>query len=120
LNPYIANTQTDVRAMLDAIGVKSVDALFVDIKPEHAPKSFDLPQGLSEFEVMERLRLLAAKNTVLLFLLSAGVITTIMSLPHVRRSFLAANSTLLIRLISRNVPRVRSRHSLNIRAVSVP
>jgi len=63
LNPYIANTGTDVRAMLDVIGVKSVDALFLDIKPEHAPKSFDLPQGLSEFEVMERLRLLAGKNT---------------------------------------------------------
>jgi glycine dehydrogenase subunit 1 len=63
LNPYIANTETDVRAMLDAIGVKSVDALFADIKPEHAPRSFDLPQGLSEFEVMERLRVLAGKNT---------------------------------------------------------
>ncbi len=66
MNPYIANTETDVRAMLDTIGVKSVDALFVDIKPEHAPRSFDLPQGLSEFEVMDRLRILAGKNTGLL------------------------------------------------------
>ena len=62
MNPYIANTDNDVRAMLDVIGVKSVDALFADIRPEHAPGSFDLPAGLSEFEVMERLRLMAAKN----------------------------------------------------------
>jgi len=63
LNPYIANTPEDVRAMLDVIGVDSIDALFADIKPEHAPLSFDLPAGLSEFEVMERLRRLAARNT---------------------------------------------------------
>ncbi|MBF0330556.1 MAG: aminomethyl-transferring glycine dehydrogenase subunit GcvPA [Candidatus Omnitrophica bacterium] len=48
--------------MLETIGVKSIDALFVDIKPEHAPKSFDLPSGKSEFEVMERLRLMASRN----------------------------------------------------------
>jgi glycine dehydrogenase subunit 1 len=63
LNPYIANTDTDVRVMLDAIGVKSIDALFTDIRPEHAPASFDLPGGLSEFEVMARLNALAGKNT---------------------------------------------------------
>ncbi len=63
MNPYIANTPEDVRAMLDVIGVDSIDALFADIKPEHAPLSFDLPAGLSEFEVMERLRRLAARNT---------------------------------------------------------
>ncbi len=63
MNPYIPNTDDDVHAMLKAVGVASVDALFADIRPEHAPKSFDLPQGLSEFEVMERLRLMAAKNT---------------------------------------------------------
>ena len=63
MNPYIANTPEDVRAMLDVIGVDAIDALFADIKPEHAPRSFDLPAGLSEFEVMERLRRLAARNT---------------------------------------------------------
>lgn len=63
MNPYIANTESDVRAMLDVIGVASIDALFADIQPAHAPRSFNLPGGLSEFEVMERLRLLAAKNT---------------------------------------------------------
>ncbi|MBF0123143.1 MAG: aminomethyl-transferring glycine dehydrogenase subunit GcvPA [Candidatus Omnitrophica bacterium] len=49
--------------MLATIGVKSVDDLFVDIKPQHAPKSFDLPVGLSEYEVMRKLTRLALKNS---------------------------------------------------------
>ena len=48
--------------MLKTIGVKSIEDLFVDIKPQHRPKSFDLPEGKSEFEVMEHLNHLAKKN----------------------------------------------------------
>ncbi|HLF17279.1 MAG TPA: aminomethyl-transferring glycine dehydrogenase subunit GcvPA [Candidatus Omnitrophota bacterium] len=61
--PYIANTQKDVQDMLKAIGVPSVDDLFVDIKPQHAPHSFNLPEGRCEFEVFEHIKKLAAKNT---------------------------------------------------------
>ncbi|MCA9407711.1 MAG: aminomethyl-transferring glycine dehydrogenase subunit GcvPA [Candidatus Omnitrophica bacterium] len=61
--PYIANTPHEVAEMLKVIGVKSVDDLFTDIKPQHAPKSFDLPSGLSEFEVVEYLKKLAALNS---------------------------------------------------------
>lgn len=60
--PYIANTDKNVDDMLKVIGVRSIDDLFADIKPQHLPKSFDLPVGKSEFEVMEHIRLLAAKN----------------------------------------------------------
>lgn len=49
--------------MLDVIGVKSIDELFSDIKPEHRPKSFDLPSGKSEFEVVEHIRKIAYKNS---------------------------------------------------------
>ncbi|MBF0486085.1 MAG: aminomethyl-transferring glycine dehydrogenase subunit GcvPA [Candidatus Omnitrophica bacterium] len=63
LNPYIANTETDVKDMLRSIGAKSIDDLFVDIKPEHAPRSFNLPAGLSEYEVMRKLTGLALKNS---------------------------------------------------------
>jgi len=49
--------------MLQKIGVTSIDDLFCDIKPRHKPKSFDLPEGRSEFEVVERLKQLASKNT---------------------------------------------------------
>ncbi|MCK5581203.1 MAG: aminomethyl-transferring glycine dehydrogenase subunit GcvPA [Candidatus Omnitrophica bacterium] len=48
--------------MLETIGVKCLDDLFVDIKPEHAPKSFDLPEGKSEFEVVKHINHLADKN----------------------------------------------------------
>lgn len=60
--PYIANTDTDIKEMLKAIGVKSIDGLFTDIKKEHAPQSFNLPEGLSEFEVIEHVKSLAAQN----------------------------------------------------------
>lgn len=62
MNPYIANTPQEVKEMLKTIGVKSIDELFVDIKEQHRPKSFDLPEGKSEFEVMTHLERLALKN----------------------------------------------------------
>ena len=61
--PYIANTEEEVKQMLDAIGVRSIDDLFVDIKNVHRPRSFDLPAGKSEFEVLERIKRLAQKNS---------------------------------------------------------
>lgn len=39
-----------------------MDDLFVDVKSRHKPRSFDLPEGKSEFEVVEYLKGLAAKN----------------------------------------------------------
>jgi len=48
--------------MLKVIGVKSIDDLFADIKDCHKPKSFDLPEGKSEFEVIEHVKKLASKN----------------------------------------------------------
>ncbi len=62
MNPYVANTPQEVQEMLDAIGVGSMDDLFVDIRSGHRPKSFSLPQGKSEQEVVEHLGRLAKKN----------------------------------------------------------
>lgn len=64
MNPYIANTADDVRAMLGTVGARSIDDLFVDILPRHAPRSFDLPEGLSEFETVRFLNGLALQNSV--------------------------------------------------------
>lgn len=61
--PYIANTPAQIDEMLKVIGVKSIDDLFQDIKPQHKPKSFDLPQGKSEFEVLEHINRLASKTS---------------------------------------------------------
>ena len=64
MNPYITNTPQEVGQMLKSIGVENIDALFADIKPEHKPKSFDLPVGLSEYEVMRHVTALSLKNNV--------------------------------------------------------
>ncbi|MEI7998608.1 MAG: glycine dehydrogenase, partial [Candidatus Omnitrophota bacterium] len=52
--------------MLVDIGVGSIDELFVGLKDEHAPKSFDLPAGKSEYEVLRHLTELSLKNNVYL------------------------------------------------------
>ena len=62
MNPYIANTPQDTQDMLRAIGVRSIDDLFVDIKPHHRPKSFNLPAGQSESETLSYIRNLSEKN----------------------------------------------------------
>ncbi|MBL8013183.1 MAG: aminomethyl-transferring glycine dehydrogenase subunit GcvPA [Candidatus Omnitrophica bacterium] len=50
--------------MLKVIGVKSIDDLFVDIKHSLRPKSFDLPEGLSELEVVRRVVSMGLKNNI--------------------------------------------------------
>ncbi|HAJ56308.1 MAG TPA: aminomethyl-transferring glycine dehydrogenase subunit GcvPA [Candidatus Omnitrophica bacterium] len=48
--------------MLAEIGIKHIEELFADIKPHQRPRSFDLPEGMSEFEVLRHLKGLSAKN----------------------------------------------------------
>ncbi|MBI5874186.1 MAG: aminomethyl-transferring glycine dehydrogenase subunit GcvPA [Candidatus Omnitrophica bacterium] len=62
MSDYIANTEKDTKDMLDAIGIKHIDDLFADIKPHQRPRSFDIPEGKSEFEVARHLKNLASKN----------------------------------------------------------
>jgi glycine dehydrogenase subunit 1 len=59
---YIPHTQDEIKEMLKTIGISSVEDLFKDIPLELRPKSFNIPDGQSEFEVTQRLRRLAAKN----------------------------------------------------------
>lgn len=59
---YIPNTEQDQRAMLDAIGVDTVEDLF-DVVPEQVRfPDLDLPAGMSEVEVGQLLQDLAAEN----------------------------------------------------------
>jgi glycine dehydrogenase subunit 1 len=60
--PYVPHTPDEVREMLAVIGAKSVGELFAEIKDEMRPKSFDLPEGRSEMEVLAHMERLAAKN----------------------------------------------------------
>ena len=63
---YIPHTETDKKEMLSAIGVDSIDKLFKDIPKELRPKSFDIHEGKSEFEVIEYLRKLSQRNATYL------------------------------------------------------
>lgn len=59
---YCPNTPEEIADMLDTIGVAAIDDLFDVIPPHLRPASFNLPQGISEFEMLSRLRSLAGKN----------------------------------------------------------
>jgi glycine dehydrogenase subunit 1 len=63
LSRYTSATDADRRAMLEAIGADSIDALFADI-PESVrlDRPIDLPAGKPEQEVYAYLRDLAARN----------------------------------------------------------
>lgn len=61
---YFFNTPEDQRAMLQAIGVSSLDELF-DLVPNEArlQRPLDLPPALSELELSQELQRLASRNT---------------------------------------------------------
>ena len=64
MSTYTAVTEQDLKAMLDAIGVGSVDELFAGI-PEavRLSRPLDLPAGMPQQAVEAHLRELAARNT---------------------------------------------------------
>ena len=59
---YIANTAEQRAEMLHTCGVATLDDLFSDIPESLSPKSFDLPDGKSELEVLGILREAAGRN----------------------------------------------------------
>ncbi len=59
---YVPHTDADRKAMLAAIGVKSVEALFEDVPASVRFPTLDLPEPLSEPETMRELQELAASN----------------------------------------------------------
>ncbi|HEX2127842.1 MAG TPA: aminomethyl-transferring glycine dehydrogenase subunit GcvPA [Solirubrobacterales bacterium] len=63
MSRYTSATDADRAAMLDAIGVDSVEELFADIPAElRLDRPLELPDGLSETEVVDELSALAARN----------------------------------------------------------
>ncbi|MFH1645192.1 MAG: aminomethyl-transferring glycine dehydrogenase subunit GcvPA [Candidatus Omnitrophota bacterium] len=70
---YIPHTDKQIKDMLKKIGASSIEDLFKDITPDLRPKSFDIPEGRSEYEVKEHIGKLASKNrTGLINFLGAG------------------------------------------------
>jgi len=60
--PYTPHTKNDVQRMCTQIGIKDETELFESIPSELRAKSFDLEEGLSEFEVFENFKNLASQN----------------------------------------------------------
>ena len=59
---YCPHTVDEQKEMLGSIGVSSVADLFKPIPKKLRAKSFDLPPGMSEFEMLQRMTSLAASN----------------------------------------------------------
>lgn len=59
---FTPHTEADIREMLDAIGLDSVDDLFSDV-PTKLDEDLDLPPALSEYEALRDVEMLARKNT---------------------------------------------------------
>ncbi|MBA2522987.1 MAG: glycine dehydrogenase, partial [Solirubrobacterales bacterium] len=63
MSGYTSTTDRDRQEMLAAIGVATVDELFENVpKDVRLGRPLDLPDGLSESEVYERMRELASRN----------------------------------------------------------
>jgi len=62
-SPYLPNTDSDRKTMLQEIGVSSVDELFQDVPEKFCNVPFKLPPPLSELELKEELNQLSNRNT---------------------------------------------------------
>lgn len=71
---YIPHTPDDIRAMLDVIGVSSLEDLYAEVPEElKLHRELDIPQSKSEIEVRRIIRAMADKNRKLVPFAGAGV-----------------------------------------------
>lgn len=71
---YIPHTPNDIRAMLDVIGVSSLEDLYAEVPEElKLHRELDIPQSKSEIEVRRIIRAMADKNRKLVPFAGAGV-----------------------------------------------
>ncbi|MGB3702204.1 MAG: aminomethyl-transferring glycine dehydrogenase subunit GcvPA [Anaerolineales bacterium] len=61
--PYLPQTEDDQRVMLDTIGFQSIEQLFDDIPAAYRFPKLNLPQAVSELEVLDELYGMALKNS---------------------------------------------------------
>lgn len=77
MHPYLSHTESDIKKMLDTIGVKSIDDLFNDIPEDMRVKGeLDFDKSKSEIEVRNIVGGMAAKNLTPAFIpsfLGAGI-----------------------------------------------
>ncbi len=52
----------EVSSMMSHLGIKDINELFSDIPPKVRKNSIDIPDGISEFEILNKAREMASKN----------------------------------------------------------
>ncbi len=71
---YLPHTAEDLQAMLEVIGVKSLDELYSEVPEElKLKKDLDIPSAMSEIEIRKHIKTLADKNLQLKSFAGAGV-----------------------------------------------
>ena len=71
--PFIPHTETEIKQMLDAIGVDSTEDLFDEIPPHLREVSLSgIPEGMNEMQVAQLMRRRAQQNSTALCFLGAG------------------------------------------------
>ena len=72
-NRYIPHTEEDIAAMLERVGVKSLDDLYAEVPEElKLHRELNIPAGKSEIEVRRIIGELAAQNKPLVPFAGAG------------------------------------------------
>jgi len=76
---HIGPNAQDTQKMLDTIGVKSIDELIEKTVPHNirSKKAMQIPEGLSEFEMLQSLKTIAKKNIVATNFIGQGYYGTI-------------------------------------------
>ncbi len=64
MGSYIANTKEEQYEMLHELGVARFEDLFSNIPAEVKEKTLNIPQGLSELEVYQKMKAISKKNKV--------------------------------------------------------
>ena len=72
MHKYMPHTHEDVKAMLEKIGVKDLDALFAEIPKELMHRDMDLPRSMSELELYDHFDKLTSQNKPLIPFMGAG------------------------------------------------
>lgn len=63
MSPYLPQTENDLRDMLETIGLSSVEELFEDVPAQHRFPKLNLPDAVSEMEILNELYGMALKNS---------------------------------------------------------
>jgi glycine dehydrogenase subunit 1 len=72
-HPFLPHTDADIQAMLDKVGLESLDQLYSDVPEEFLKKDgYDLPEALSEQEIRDHFAALEQKNARLKVFVGQG------------------------------------------------